>query len=425
MSRTCLPTSKKERERVVLNAQKMTLKGGNPAESGKKKFTSTKRPRKVAFYLPLVFKVIQTTMFTMATSFSSSKNVTSSSFSCASSRRQSRGRYVLSSSPARRNDFSSSSTSFLFQRPRIASVHNKKSKSSSLVRRITNYIDDGSKNEDMNKETQASSSSSSKYYQTVALSRALTITNSTAAAGGASSWPDEDGEKTPSSIFGRGKMFVENALASFKRGINQRLEADKNFVFKLLTEICIDELITLSVLIWVTGLNSEAWTPTIRLAALVQMLSAALNDTLIVYFLAPTGSSVDKDGSGGGKPALAHVFQAGDYSIKERIGCYFAKAKFYLVIGSATCTVATFFAKALGGNLAGFFPGVFVQSIMLGGIHMSVSANTRYQIVNGIERVLYEKLPPKISRAGSVLVRTTNNFLGARLWIVLTKLISS
>lgn len=401
------------------------FEGGNPAESGKKKFTSTNVPERSLFYLPLLNKVIQTTMFTMATSFSSPKNVTSSSFSCASSRRrQSRGRYVLSSSPARRNDFSSSSTSFLFQRPRIASVHNNKSKSSSLVR-ITNYIDDGSKNDDMNKETQASSSSSSKYYQTVALSRALTITNSTAAAGGASSWPDEDGEKTPSSIFGRGKIFVENALASFKSGINQRLEADKNFVFKLLTEICIDELITLSVLIWVTGLNSEAWTPTIRLAALVQMLSAALNDTLIVYFLAPTGSSVDKDGSDGGKPALAHVFQAGDYSIKERIGCYFAKAKFYLVIGSATCTVATFFAKALGGNLAGFFPGVFVQSIMLGGIHMSVSANTRYQIVNGIERVIYEKLPPKISRAGSVLVRTTNNFLGARLWIVLTKLISS
>ena len=126
-------------------------------------------------------------------------------------------------------------------------------------------------------------------------------------------------------------MFVLNA--SFKRGINQRLEADKNFVFKLLTEICIDELITLSVLIWVTGLSSEAWTPTIRLAALVSiLLSAALNDTLIVYFLAPTGSSVDKDGSGGGKPALAHVFQAGDYSIKERITCYFKKAKFYLVV---------------------------------------------------------------------------------------------
>ena len=134
------------------------FEGGNPAESGKKKFTSTNVPERSLFYLPLLNKVIQTTMFTMATSFSSPKNVTSSSFSCASSRRQSQGRYVLSSSPARRNDFSSSSTSFLFQRPRIASVRNNKSKSSSLVR-ITNYIDDGSKNDDMNKETQASSSS--------------------------------------------------------------------------------------------------------------------------------------------------------------------------------------------------------------------------------------------------------------------------
>jgi len=361
-------------------------------------------------------------MFTMSPSFSS-QNVASPSFSCAHSRSQSR-RYALScSSAARRNDFSSSFSSF--QRPLpIASVINnykkKKSKSSSFV----TYINNGSKKD--NEKIQTISTNSTKYYQTVALSRALTITNSTAASGGASSWPEEDETSSPSSsIFGKGKMFVENALASFKSGINQRLEADKNFVFKLLAEICIDELITLSVLIWVTGLSSEAWTPTIRLAALVQMLSAALNDTLIVYFLAPTGSSVGKDSSSDGKPALAHVFQAGDYSMKERIGCYFAKAKFYLLIGSATCTVATFFAKALGGNLAGFFPGVFVQSIMLGGIHMSVSANTRYQIVNGIERVIYEKLPPKISRACSVLLRTSNNFLGARLWIVLTKLISS
>ena len=112
MSRTCLPTSKKERETSCLERTKDDFEGGKSRGKRKKKFTSTKRPRKVAFYLPLVFKVIQTTMFTMATSFSSSKNVTSSSFTCASSRRQSRGRYVLSSSPARRNDFSSSSTSF-------------------------------------------------------------------------------------------------------------------------------------------------------------------------------------------------------------------------------------------------------------------------------------------------------------------------
>ena len=343
----------------------------------------------------------------MATSFAS--NVRSSSSSCTSSCCQSR-RFTSSSAATRRSSYLSSLSSF--QRSRIGLLertHSSVNNKSSFM--ITSYIEDESKRDD--NKTQIS-----KYYQTVELSRVLTITNSTAASGGAS-WPEGEKVNSPS------PKIIENALTSFMNGINQRLEADKNFVFKLLAEICIDELITLSVLIWVTGLDAEAWTPTIRLAALVQMLSAALNDTLIVYFLAPTSSSVEKDGISGGKPALAHVFQAGDYSMKERITCYFKKAKFYLVIGGTTCTVATFFAKALGGNLAGFFPGVFVQSIMLGGIHMSVSANTRYQIVNGIERLIYEKLPPKVSRACSVLIRTSNNFLGARLWIVLTKLISS
>jgi len=241
----------------------------------------------------------------------------------------------------------------------------------------------------------------------------LTITKSTSSSG-ASPFGDD------SSVFSKGQTVATNALATFKTGVNSRLEADKNFVFKLLAEICIDELITLSVLIWVTGFSAEAWTPTIRLAALVQMLSAALNDTLIVYFLAPTSQSK----SNAEKPKMAHVFQEGNYSTAERIMCYFAKAKFYLMIGATTCTLATFFAKAIGGNLAGFFPGILIQSIMLGGIHMSLSANTRYQIVNGIERVIYERFP-KVAKVGSVIIRTSNNFLGARLWIALSKLLSS
>ena len=171
---------------------------------------------------------------------------------------------------------------------------------------ITSYIEDESKRDD--NKTQIS-----KYYQTVELSPVLTITNSTAASGGAL----PEGEKS-----GPSGIYCENALMSFMNGINQRLEADKNFVFKLLAEICIDELITLSVLIWVTVLDAEAWTPAIRARCFVP---AALSDTLIVYFLAPTSSSVEKDGISGGKPALAHVFQAGDYSMKERITCYFKR----------------------------------------------------------------------------------------------------
>jgi hypothetical protein len=51
---------------------------------------------------------------------------------------------------------------------------------------------------------------------------------------------------------------------------------------------------------------------------------------------------------------------------------------------------------------------------------MGISANTRYQIVNGVERVLYSMMPQAAARSASVGVRLCNNLLGARLWIVMT-----
>ena len=212
---------------------------------------------------------------------------------------------------------------------------------------------------------------------------------------------------------------VDKGLSKTTKGIRSRLDCDSNFLFKLLAEICIDELITLSVLIWVTGnpfTNPEAWSQPVRLAALIQLISAALNDTLIVYFLAPTSS---EDGDDGKKGTLAHLFQEGNYTTKERVDCYFSKARFYFFIGATTCTIATFLAEAINDNLAEFN---IITPILLGGIHMSVSANTRYQIVNGIECVMYKNFPDA-ARAGSVILRTSNNFLGARLWIVLSSIL--
>ena len=55
-------------------------------------------------------------------------------------------------------------------------------------------------------------------------------------------------------------------------------------------------------------------------------------------------------------------------------------------------------------------------------LHMGVSANTRYQIVNGIERVLFGALPQNVAKIASVITRLSNNLLGARLWIVMTAL---
>ena len=79
-------------------------------------------------------------------------------------------------------------------------------------------------------------------------------------------------------------------------------------------------------------------------------------------------------------------------------------------------------ALVLSGQMAQFTPTYLFRALMTGALHMGVSANTRYQIVNGIERVLFGALPQNVAKIASVITRLSNNLLGARLWIVMTAL---
>ena len=106
----------------------------------------------------------------------------------------------------------------------------------------------------------------------------------------------------------------------------------------------------------------------------------------------------------------------------ERLGCYVSKGAFYAVIGAFSCTLSMALALALSGQTAQLTPEYLFRALMTGALHMGISANTRYQIVNGIERVLYGILPQGAARIASVGARLSNNLLGARLWIVMTNL---
>jgi len=202
-----------------------------------------------------------------------------------------------------------------------------------------------------------------------------------------------------------------NAMDKFMQGMKDRLASDPNFFFKLGAEITIDEFITLFVNVAVRG-NPLTWNVSEQLATACQMFTAAINDTLIVYFLAPTKASAGK------KPEIASVFEKGDYTQAQRLMCFVNKAKFYAAIGAVSCTISMFLALTLAGNIAGFTHEVLFRSIITGGLHMGLSANTRYQIVNGIERVCYDVLPTNVAKSASVAVRMGNNFLGARLWML-------
>ena len=52
----------------------------------------------------------------------------------------------------------------------------------------------------------------------------------------------------------------------------------------------------------------------------------------------------------------------------------------------------------LSGQMELFTPVYLFRALVTGALHMGISANTRYQIVNGIERVLYRLLPQNAAR---------------------------
>lgn len=206
-----------------------------------------------------------------------------------------------------------------------------------------------------------------------------------------------------------------NPIDKFRDGLKDRLEVDPNFLFKLGAEISIDFVITVVVNIAVRG-NPATWAFTAALAVMCQVITAFINDTLLVYFLAPTKASVGKE------PEIANVFAKGNYTMSQRVACYLKKGKFYATIGAVSCVISMFLALSLAGNMRGFTREVFFRSIACGALHLGISSNTRYQLVNGIERLAYDLLPTNIAKAMSVSVRMGNNFLGARLWIVVASL---
>jgi hypothetical protein len=202
------------------------------------------------------------------------------------------------------------------------------------------------------------------------------------------------------------------------------MAADANFPFKLGAEVCLDEVMTVLVNVGVRGSPLE-WGLGAQLQVLCQMLTAAVNDVILVYCLAPVAGGEKKhpDETRSKKsPEIAHIFQEGDFTLGRRVRCYVDKGAFYAAVGAVSCTFSMALALVLSGQMAQFTPTYLFRALMTGALHMGVSANTRYQIVNGIERVLFGALPQNVAKIASVITRLSNNLLGARLWIVMTAL---
>ena len=127
---------------------------------------------------------------------------------------------------------------------------------------------------------------------------------------------------------------------------------------------------------------------------------------------------------GEGAPKISHCFQPGPFTAAERALCWVAKWRLYSAIGLVTGFVSMLATALLSRDAALLAAPVFIRAALTGCMHLGISANTRYQLVNGAEVLLYSWLPQGLARGSSVAIRMGNNFLGARLWMVMAALVS-
>ncbi len=112
------------------------------------------------------------------------------------------------------------------------------------------------------------------------------------------------------------------------------------------------------------------------------LLVALFNDVALVYFLAP---SADKVAPSDPALAMAHVFQPGTFTLAQRAACWLRKWRLYSVIGAATGLLSIMVTAVLSREASLFNAQVWARATLIGCLHLGLSANTRYQLVNGLE----------------------------------------
>ncbi|CAL1404092.1 unnamed protein product [Linum trigynum] len=219
--------------------------------------------------------------------------------------------------------------------------------------------------------------------------------------------------------------------------LRNRMMADPDFLFKVGTEVVIDSCCATFAEVQKRG--EDFWSEFELYAA--DLLVGIVVDVALVGMLAPYARigkpSVYKAGLFGNiQQACAalpsSVFEAERpgcrFSAKQRVATYFYKGLLYGSVG--------FGCGLIGQGIANMIMNAkrsvkkseedipippLVESAVLWGVFLGVSSNTRYQIINGLERVveaspLARQVPP-LSKAFTVGVRFANNIYGGMQFV--------
>ncbi|KAH7653338.1 Protein RETICULATA-related protein [Dioscorea alata] len=218
--------------------------------------------------------------------------------------------------------------------------------------------------------------------------------------------------------------------------LRDRMLADPSFLFKVGTEVLIDSCCATFAEVQKRG--DDFWAEFELYAA--DLLVGVVVDIALVGLLAPyvrfgkastsTGFSGRIARTLGALPSS--VFEAErpgcKFSIQQRIGTYFYKGVLYGSVGFVCGIIGQGIANTImtaKRNVKKSDEDIpvppLVKSAALWGVFLAVSSNTRYQIINGLERLVeaspVAKRVPPVAMAFTVGVRFANNIYGGMQFV--------
>lgn len=221
-------------------------------------------------------------------------------------------------------------------------------------------------------------------------------------------------------------------IGLFIQGWRSRVAADPQFPFKVLME----EIVGLSACV----LGDMASRPNFGLNELDFVFSTlcvgSILNFLLMYLLAPTAATL---GSSQSLPGIfrncppSHMFEPGNFTIINRCGTLVYKGMVFATVGLAAGLVGTAISNGLiilRKKMDPSFetpnkPPPTVLNSLTWATHMGVSANVRYQTLNGIEFLLEKVLPPLVFKTGVVALRCANNVAGGMSFVILARMTGS
>ncbi|KAK1351504.1 protein RETICULATA-RELATED 3, chloroplastic [Heracleum sosnowskyi] len=219
-------------------------------------------------------------------------------------------------------------------------------------------------------------------------------------------------------------------VGAFLNGWRSRVAADPQFPFKVLME----EIVGLSACV----LGDMASRPNFGLNELDLVFSTLvvcfiLNFTLM-YILAPTMAS-----SGTALPSFfascpsSHMFEPGPFSVLDRFGTFVYKGMLFAAVGFTAGLVGTALSNGLltlRKKMDPTFetpnkPPRTMLNALTWAAQVGLSANLRYQTLNGVEYVLAKGLPSFVFKTSVVVLRVVNNVMGGMSFVILARLTGS